>query len=183
VLSHVLESYGFRAASAAALARAAAGANQQLLDTSATWLPAAADILGGPDGTWALAPVERLASAQQATLMMREVPRRPATASETGDWSHVDVYLAKTLDYRALVFAGSRWDEAALDWMAQRGSRFVSVGGELPGAELVIRYDGDDDPLVAVLTETLVGELVAQDWFARYGEGQPGRHSGSQPRL
>jgi len=26
--------------------------------------------------------------------------------TETGDWSHVEVYLTTTLDYRALVFSG-----------------------------------------------------------------------------
>ncbi len=61
--------------------------------------------------------------------MLREVPRLGAFASETGDWSHVDVYLTKTQDYRALVFAGSAWDAQALDWMHQRGSRFAAVGG------------------------------------------------------
>lgn len=60
--------------------------------------------------------------------MMREVPRRPACASETGDRSHVDVYLSKTLDYRAL------------------------------------RYAGDEDDDVALVVETLVGELLAAAW-------------------
>jgi glucosamine--fructose-6-phosphate aminotransferase (isomerizing) len=174
VLSAVLVRYGLAGETdAAGLARKAASANRHLLDTRDLWLADAARILGGPHGTWTLAPVERLASAQQSALMMREVPRRPAYSSETGDWSHVDVYLTKTLDYRALLFAGSAWDAAALDWMAQRGSTFVAVGRELPGAALTIRYPGDDDPLVAVLTEVLVGELVAQRWFAESGEGVP----------
>ena len=38
--------------------------------------------------------------------MIREGPRRQAVACETGDWAHVDVYLTRTLDYRAIVFAG-----------------------------------------------------------------------------
>ena len=80
----------------------------------------------------------------------------------TGDWSHVDVYLTKTTDYRALVCAGSAWDAQALEWMQSRGSRYASLGAELPGAELVVRFDGDDDARVAVLSETLVGELVAE---------------------
>lgn len=174
VLERMLADYGYSAPAApAALARAAAAASRHLLDSRPSWLASAAEILGGPDGTWTMAPVERLASAQQSALMMREVPRRPAYASETGDWSHVDVYLTKTLDYRALVFAGSEWDGAALDWMDQRGSTFVAVGAELPGAALSIRYPGDDDPLVAALAEVLVGELVAQTWFAGAGEGIP----------
>lgn len=145
--------------------RAAATASTGLLDASADWLTPLADLLGAPMGTWALAPAERASSAQQAALMMREVPRRGAYASETGDWSHVDVYLTKTQDYRALVFGGSAWDAQALDWMAQRGSRFAAVGRDLAGAELALRFPGDEDDSVAALTEVLVGELVADHWF------------------
>ncbi|KQZ11266.1 hypothetical protein ASD23_04090 [Agromyces sp. Root1464] len=149
----------------AASVRAAASATRSLFETQAEWLPPLADLLAAPMGTWALAPAERASSAQQAALMLREVPRRAAYASETGDWSHVDVYLTKTQDYRALVFAGSAWDAQALDWMAQRGSRFASIGRELPGAELTIRFPGDERDEVAALTEVLVGELVADRWL------------------
>jgi len=142
--------------------RRAANANAQLLDGAGEWLEPMTGLLAGPTGTWILAPAERLSSAQQSALMLREVPRRIAFASESGDWSHVDVYLTKTTDYRALVCAGSRWDAPALEWMRSRGSRYAALGGELPGAELVLRYDGDDDERVAVLSETLVGELVAE---------------------
>ena len=54
--------------------------------------------------------------------MLREGPRRAADGCETGDWNHVDVYLTKTLDYRALVFTGSRFDADAVQWMRERGS-------------------------------------------------------------
>ncbi|GAB3044289.1 SIS domain-containing protein [Sediminivirga luteola] len=145
--------------------RRAAEASRHLLDADADWVPPLADLLGGPIGAWVLAPVERLSSAQQSALMMREVPRRPAYASETGDWSHVDVYLTKTQDYRALVFAGSAWDGPALDWMRQRGSRYAVVGGTLPGAELTVEFPGQEDRSVALLTEVLAGELVAWHWF------------------
>ncbi|GAA1790600.1 SIS domain-containing protein [Agromyces lapidis] len=146
----------------AEVVRRAATANAGLLESSADWLEAATELVAGPDGAWTLAPAERLSSAQQSALMLREVPRRGAFASETGDWSHVDVYLTKTQDYRALVFAGSHWDGQALEWMRERGSRWASVGGELPGSEFAIRHAHDDDARVAVLTELLVGELVAE---------------------
>ncbi|MRX43945.1 SIS domain-containing protein [Agromyces kandeliae] len=145
----------------AAALRRGAEANAALLEASVDWLDPLADLLTGPDGTWTLAPAERLSSAQQSALMLREVPRLGAFASETGDWSHVDVYLTKTQDYRALVYAGSAWDAQALDWMHRRGSRFAAVGGPLDGAELAVRYPGDDDPTVAALADTLLGELVA----------------------
>jgi hypothetical protein len=75
-----------------------------------------------------------------------------------------DVYLTKTLDYRAILFPGSRYDEQAMDWMRQRGSTVLAVGAEVPGAH-AIRYPGDDSPDVALLTETLVAELVAAHWW------------------
>jgi fructoselysine-6-P-deglycase FrlB-like protein len=147
-----------------ALCERAAEATADLLDRRADWLPGTLSTLDGPDGVYALAPAERLSSAQQAALMIRESPRRPATGCETGDWSHVDVYLTKTRDYRALLFPGSRWDSPALEWLRQRGSRVVAVGAEVPGGEQTIRYRHDGDAEVRLLTEVLVAELVAAAW-------------------
>ncbi|CAG7606664.1 SIS domain-containing protein [Leucobacter soli] len=147
------------------LARAGAAANAALLETAGDWLAPVTEALTAPMGAWVLAPVERFSSSRQSALMMREVPRRPAFASETGDWSHVDVYLTKTQDYRALVYAGSAWDAQAIDWMTQRGSTWVSVAGELPGAAAAVRFPGDEDPRVAQLAEVLVAERVAARWF------------------
>ena len=143
----------------------AATATAHLLDTVDRWRPAVMAALDSPDGVWMLAPFERLSSALQGALMVREGPRRRADGCETGDWSHVDVYLAKTLDYRALVFAGSRFDAAAAEWLILRGSTVVSVGGSFPGAQLEVRHPHDDDPLVALLTEVLIAELVAEAWW------------------
>ncbi len=155
-----------RPADVAALSRRVAAATTDLLDRREEWLPAVLRALDGPDGTFVLAPSERLSSAEQSALMLREVPRRLGVACETGDWSHVDVYLAKTLDYRALLFAGSRWDGPALEWLAKRSATVVSVGADLPGAAAVIRYRGDDDPDVALHAEVLVAELVAAGFGA-----------------
>jgi glutamine---fructose-6-phosphate transaminase (isomerizing) len=88
-----------------------------------------------------------------------------AVGCETGDWAHVDVYLTKTLDYRAIVFAGSRWDEQALEWLVKRGATVVSVGAGPRGAAASIRYPGDEDPDVARFTEVLVPELLASTWW------------------
>lgn len=148
-----------------ALCRRTATATSWLLDHRAEWLPAVADALDGPDGVHVIAPAERWSSAAQSALMVREGPRRPATGSETGDWSHVDVYLTKTLDYRALFLPGSRWDDQALDWLLQRGSTVVALGGEVPDAVATVRYPGDEDPLLALTTETLIAELVAASWW------------------
>ena len=144
---------------------AAADAANVLLETRDDWLPQLQTLLGGPNGSWLMAPAERMSNALQGALMMREGPRRAADGCETGDWNHVDVYLTKTLDYRALVFTGSRFDADAVQWMRERRSTFVAVGGHLPGAAHELRYPGDDDPLVALLTEALIPELVAAHWW------------------
>jgi len=146
--------------------RRTAEATTDLLERRDQWLPRTLELLDGPDGVYALAPAERLSSALQSALMIREGPRRAAVGCETGDWSHVDVYLTKTLDYRALMFPGSRYDDQALDWIRQRGSTLVAVGADVPDAAQSIRYRGDDDPTVRLFTETLIAELVAAAWWA-----------------
>ena len=148
---------------AADAARRAADATEDLLDRRASWLPQAADIVGDTGRVFVLAPDERISSAEQGALMFREGPRVAADACETGDWLHVDVYLTKPLDYRAVRFAGSRFDDDVARWIDERGGRLLSVGAVAGG----VRYRGDEDPDVALLAETLVPELVAADVWRR----------------
>ena len=145
--------------------RRSAAAIAYLLDRRDGWMPSLIEALDGTEGIWLLAPVERLGSALQGALMIREGPRRAADGCETGDWNHVDVYLTKTLDYRALLFTGSRLDDDALRWMTQRHSHVVTVGSDAAGATASVRYPGDDDPVVALLTEVLIAELLAAHWW------------------
>jgi glucosamine--fructose-6-phosphate aminotransferase (isomerizing) len=98
--------------------------------------------------------------------MLREGPRRPAVACETGDWSHVDVYLTKSTDYRLMLFAGSRWEDELLRWCAERGSTVVAVGADQPLAAASLRYAGDDNDDVRLLTEVVVAQLLAQSAWA-----------------
>jgi fructoselysine-6-P-deglycase FrlB-like protein len=145
--------------------RRAAEASEDLLDRRDGWLPPVADLLGEGPATFVIAPAERMSSAEQGALMLREGPRRVADACESGDWLHVDVYLTKPLDYRALLFAGSRFDAAIMGWMRERGARVVAVGADVEGADLAVRYRHDDDPTTALLAEVLVAELVAARWW------------------
>ena len=145
--------------------RRTAAAIAYLLDRRDGWMPPVIEAIDGTDGLWLLAPVERLGSALQGALMVREGPRRAADGCETGDWNHVDVYLTKTLDYRALLFSGSRFDADALRWMHERHSHIVTVGAESPESSAAVRYPGDDDPIVALLTEVLIAELLAAQWW------------------
>jgi glutamine---fructose-6-phosphate transaminase (isomerizing) len=149
--------------------RRSAAAVAYLLDRREGWLPPVIEAIDGTEGLWLLAPAERVGSALQGALMVREGPRRAADGCETGDWNHVDVYLTKTLDYRALLFTGSRFDADALKWMTERRSHVVTVGGEPAvsgdGVSASVHYPGDDDPIVALLTEVLVAELLAAHWW------------------
>jgi glucosamine 6-phosphate synthetase-like amidotransferase/phosphosugar isomerase protein len=149
------------------ICRRAADATDDLLGRRDGWLPESVDLLTGSGQAFFLAPHERLSSAEQGALMLREGPRIPADACETADWLHVDVYLTRSLDYRALLFAGSRFDDEAMAWMRDRGSTVCVVGGELPDAKATVRYPGDDEPDVALLTEVIVPELVAADVWRR----------------
>lgn len=86
----------------------------------------------------------------------------PAIACETGDWSHIDVYLTKTTDYRLLLLPGSKWEPQLLDWCQQRKSTVVGLGADIPGAAYVLRYAGDDVDDVRLVSEAVVCEVIAQ---------------------
>jgi glutamine---fructose-6-phosphate transaminase (isomerizing) len=173
----------------AALARLTAESTEDLLARRDEWLPPARDLLAGRDengrrengrnevgrrdngrdqsaGIFPIAPAERISSALQSALMFREGPRLPADGCETGDWAHVDVYLTKTLRYRAIFLPGSRYDDQALDWLHQRGSTILAVGGEVPGAARAVRFRHDEHLGVRLMTETLVSELIAADLWS-----------------
>ncbi|HYJ61519.1 MAG TPA: iron dicitrate transport regulator FecR [Actinomycetota bacterium] len=150
-------------AQVARAARLTAVATDDLLARRPTWLPAVVEHL--EDGSsFLIAPAERLGSAAQAALTLREGPRRVATACESNDWPHVDVYLTKPLgpDYRAILGAGSDADAEIARWIEERGARLAVVG---PGVDPVggpaVRYRGDDDRTVRLLADALVAELAA----------------------
>ena len=135
-------------------------------DTRFEWLPKLTQALIGNDGTYFSAPLERLCSAQQSALMLRECPRLSAVATEVGDWSHIDVYLTKTKDYRLALFPGSPWQSQLLEWTTKRNSTVVCIGHEHPRAQLNLRYPHDDDELVRLLVEPSFAELLSADLWA-----------------
>lgn len=150
---------------AAAVQRASEGSADLLARVDA-WLPQFRELAVGPDGTAFVAPARRFSTAQQAALMLRETPRLPAVGCETGDWSHVDVYLTKTTDYRLVLFTGSRWEPNLLRWVAERGSTLLAVGADHPDAAMSVRYRHDDDDVVRLLTDVLTAELLAEQLWA-----------------
>ncbi|RKS09793.1 hypothetical protein DFP74_5538 [Nocardiopsis sp. Huas11] len=148
----------------------AANAAGSLLKSAPEWVPEAARVLDSPDGVHMVAPSERMASAWQGMQTVRRGPVRVAHVCETGEWSHTDRYLAAVTDYRALLFAGSDYDERFAEHLGQLRGSFVAVGPtpgheRVPGAELTVRYPGDGDEDVSLLVEPLVAELVAAHWW------------------
>lgn len=143
-----------------------AAASAAVIEGRHDWLPRAVELLsGGP--VHVLAPAERIGSAEQSALMLREVPRVAAYACETGDWSHVDVYLTKRPGHRVLLLPGSAYEAEVMEWAAKRGFPVVVAGGSLPGSALDIDLPGTHDPLVRPLIETHVAELLAAELWAR----------------
>jgi glutamine---fructose-6-phosphate transaminase (isomerizing) len=155
-------------------------AQQTLLDARADWLdpllallarlpaaPSPDDASAPPPSVYAIAPASRISSALQSALMLREGPRIPADSAETGDWSHVDVYLTKYPNYHALMFGGSPYDAEALEWIAQRDATIFAIGRAIPGAALHIPFPHADDPVVASLVDVTVAELTAGTWWRR----------------
>jgi len=94
----------------------AVGSSAALRTGREEWVGPVLELLDGAHTIYTIAPAERISSALQSALMFREGPRVAADATETGDWLHVDVYLTKRPGYRALLFAGSRFDDGVMEW-------------------------------------------------------------------
>jgi glutamine---fructose-6-phosphate transaminase (isomerizing) len=65
---------------------------------------------------------------------------------------------------RRLLLLGMGSSHFAADVCARR-LRAAGMGSSFPGARHAVRYDGDDDVRVALLTEPLVAELLAAEWW------------------
>ena len=148
--------------------RPAVAAAEAIRSTRAAWLDELGATVRDAHTVYTIAPAERISSALQSALMLREGPRVAADATETGDWLHVDVYLSKHPGYTTLLFPGSRFDAGVMEWAGRRASSVIAVGTAVDGAALHIPYPGADEPLVATLVETGVAELLAAElWRAQ----------------
>jgi glucosamine 6-phosphate synthetase-like amidotransferase/phosphosugar isomerase protein len=149
--------------------RAGVDASMAVMNAIPEWLGAAAEALSLP-AIHVLAPAERIGSAEQSALMLREVPRVRADACETGDWSHVDVYLSKLPGLGLVLLRGSAWETEVMRWATSRDCPVVTVGGPLPGAAVDVPIPGGDDPVVRMLAEVRICELLAADFQRRHGD-------------
>ena len=66
--------------------------------------------------------------------MLREAPRLPATAHDTGDWLHTAVYLALP-GHRALLFPGAAADAEVIATIERRGGVVIRVPSATPEAD------------------------------------------------
>jgi glutamine---fructose-6-phosphate transaminase (isomerizing) len=147
--------------------RAAPRVQEEMLMSADGWLDPLLALVEGAHTVYTVAPAERISSALESALMLREAPRVPADATETGDWLHVDVYLTKHPGYRALLFPGSRFDAGLMKWAREREASVVAIGSPVDGAALRVPLDGAADPVVVSLVEVSVVELLAAEWWRR----------------
>jgi fructoselysine-6-P-deglycase FrlB-like protein len=147
---------------------AAIPALEGLLATRSAWVQPASDALGEGRGIHVLGDAARIATAEQAALMLREAPRLPAHAFDTGDWLHVGLYTMVPGD-PLLLFTGAAADAAAVATTAARGGRMVVVGKTIREAEVSVPIPDAvlDDDRVRALVEPAVAELLAVELWSR----------------
>jgi hypothetical protein len=100
--------------------------------------------------------------------MLREGPRLNASAAETGDWLHVDVYLTKRPGYRTLLYTGSPFDDGVLEWATSRSSPVITIGERRAGGAAHVPLTPATEA-VRTLVETVVAELVAAALWTESG--------------
>jgi len=127
------------------------------IDGRERWLPDMADAIDGAPAIDVLADAAILGLADQAALMLREAPRLPATAHDTGDWLHTAVYLALP-GHRALLFPGAKADAEAIATIERRGGVVVSM----PSASAAAA-----DPFRRTIVESVTAELLAAELWRR----------------
>ena len=105
-----------------------------------------------------LAPAPLLGVAEQGALMLREVPRLPAHAFETGDWLHTGVYLALP-GHRVVLFPGSPADVEVTDTVRRRAGEVAVVE---PVDDAI-----EPDPIRRAIVDSVATERLAATLWRR----------------
>ena len=126
------------------------------IDDRDRWVSAMADSIDGSPAIDVLADAHLLGLAEQAALMLREAPRLPATAYDTGDWLHTAVYLAIP-GHRSLLFPGGTADSEVVATIERRGGAVLTMPGEVV----------DPDPFGRAIVESVTAELLAAELWRR----------------
>jgi glucosamine--fructose-6-phosphate aminotransferase (isomerizing) len=125
-------------------------------ERSGQWLAEMADAIDGAAAIDVLADASLLGLAEQAALMLREAPRLPATAHDTGDWLHTAVYLALP-GHRALLFPGAAADAEFIATIERRGGVVIPM----PGVGV------EPDPFRRTIVDSVIAELLAAELWRR----------------
>jgi glucosamine--fructose-6-phosphate aminotransferase (isomerizing) len=125
-------------------------------ERSGGWLPDVAGALDGVAAIDVLADAAILGLADQAALMLREAPRLPAVAHDTGDWLHTAVYLAVP-GHHVLLFPGAAADSEVIATVDRRGGTVFSIP----------RVTADPDPFRRAIVESVCAELLATELWRR----------------
>ncbi len=125
-----------------------------LIEGRDDWLPGMTEALERAPSIDVLADAAVLGLAEQAALMLREAPRLPATAHDTGDWLHTAVYVALP-GHRALLFPGASADAEVIATIERRGGVVIRMPSAAATPEV--------DPLSRAIVESVVGELLAAE--------------------
>ena len=139
------------------------------------WIPRAIGGLRFPSRCWGragiylAAPADRFCSAQQGALMLREGPRLQAVGMRDGRLEPCrrlpDEDHSTTGCWFSPGRSGSRSWRNGRPRAAARSSAWVDV---VQGTQYNLRYPGDGDDDVRLLTEVLVPELIAaRAWQAQ----------------
>jgi glucosamine--fructose-6-phosphate aminotransferase (isomerizing) len=126
------------------------------IESAEPWVTETADAIDGVPAIDVLADESLLGLADQAALMLREAPRLPATAHDTGDWLHTAVYLAIP-GHRGLLFPGAAADAEVIATVERRG------GVVIPMPSVVT----DADPIRRAIVESVTAELLAAELWRR----------------
>jgi len=132
------------------------------------WLDAAADMLDAGRSVQVLGDGARLGTVEQAALLLREAPRIPAQAFDTGEWLHVGLYTQLPGD-PVLLLTGAPADEEVIATVRARGGRVVTVGARRGGedAHVPLPEAALADATVRSLVEPVVAELLAAELWRR----------------
>ena len=141
---------------------------EAVMDSRGHWLDDAVSRLEGAAAIDVLGDAADGALVQQAALMLREAPRLPAEAHDTGDWLHTAVYLAFP-GHRAILFPGAATDEEVVRTIADRGGQTIVVGVDpIPGTALHIPVpDFGDDRIARTIVASIVAEYLAVELWRR----------------
>lgn len=133
-----------------------------------TWLASAADRLDGAVAIDVIGDAADAALAHQAALMLREAPRLPAVAHDTGDWLHTAVYQALP-GHRTLLFSGAEADGEVVATIARRGGEVIVVGDPVTGAAQTITLPGPtaSGPFERAIVASVVAESLAAELWGR----------------